>query len=65
MSREAEYKLLAYATQRLGRAMVMEQLAVSEAQLNRLLDGRDWMSREQALAVSELVIGLAAGSLQS
>ena len=65
MSREAEHKLLLCATERLGRAAVMERLGVSEAQLDRLLDGRDWLSRDQTLVVSDLVIGLASRSLQT
>ena len=59
MSREAEQKLLAYIAECIGPTAVAKRLSISEAEVARLASGRSWLSREQTLAVAELIIALA------
>ena len=59
MSREAEQKLVAFVTQRIGAAAVAQRLSISEQQLERLVTGRDWLSQEQTLKLADLVIEVA------
>ena len=65
MSREAEQKLLVYATKRVGRNTVAQRLLISEKQLEKLESGSDWLSREQALALADLIIEVDGGGRAS
>ena len=56
MSREAEKKLLECVVRVVGTSDVAKRLAVSESEIERMADGREWLTREQVLSLAELIV---------
>lgn len=56
MSREAEKKLLECVVRVVGASDVAKRLSVSESEIERMADGREWLTREQVLSLAELIV---------
>ena len=56
MSREAEKKLLECVVRVVGTSDVAKRLSVSESKIERMADGREWLTREQVLSLAELIV---------